>query len=138
MHGLLFQINCNDLETKLRKVCSVPFVVGKIVWILNFVVIVVETLLGLMLHTKAVATQDTVFWEEVCQASYQGNGMCRLGSPYPDDMTTVNEEEGDEGWKYNCYINKKVDYYYVPRLEQELRKQIPELDERLVTKDARL
>jgi hypothetical protein len=86
-----------------------------------------------MLHTKAVATQDTVFWEEVCKASYQGNGMCRLGTPYLDDMTGVNEEEGDEGWKYNCYINKRIDNYFVPRLEQELKKHIPELAEQSIS-----
>jgi hypothetical protein len=86
---------------------------------------------GLMLHTKAVATQDTVFWEETCNSSYQGNGMCRLGTPYLDDMTGVNEEEGDEGWKYNCYINKRIDNFFVPRLEQELKKHVPELAARL-------
>ena len=58
---------------------------------------------ALMLHTKAVATQDTVYWEMACAASYDGNAMCRLGTPFPEDMTGVNETEGDEGWKFNCY-----------------------------------
>eukprot|EP00980_Cylindrotheca_fusiformis_P011585 scaffold2744_cov136-Cylindrotheca_fusiformis.AAC.2 len=91
---------------------------------------------GLMIHTKAVATQDTVFWEETCSASYTGSGTCRLGTPFPDDMTGVDETKGDEGWKFNCYINKKVDNFFVPRLEEDLRKQIPELDQRLRMKES--
>jgi len=86
---------------------------------------------GLMLHTKAVATQDTVHWEETCKAGYEGYGTCRLGSPYPEDMTNVDESKGDDGWKYNCYINTKVDHYFVPRLEEKLKGHIPELAARM-------
>ncbi|CAJ1956459.1 unnamed protein product [Cylindrotheca closterium] len=82
---------------------------------------------GLMLHTKAVATQDTVHWEETCKAGYEGYGTCRLGSPYPEDMSEVDESKGDDGWKYNCYVHKKVDHYFVPHLEEQLKEHIPEL-----------
>lgn len=58
---------------------------------------------ALMLHTKAVATQDTVYWELACAASYDGQATCRLGTPWPEDMTGVNVTAGDEGWKFNCY-----------------------------------
>lgn len=84
-----------------------------------------------MVHAKAVATQDTVFWESTCKATYQGNGMCRLGSPFPENMTGVNETVGDEGWKLNCYVNKKIENEFVPRLEEALKAHIPELADRL-------
>jgi len=84
-----------------------------------------------MIHTKAVATQDTVYWETTCKATYQGRSMCRLGSPYPEDTTSVNETEGDEGWKFNCYVNSKVENYFVPHLEEALKVHIPELANRL-------
>lgn len=86
-----------------------------------------------MLHTKAVATQDTVFWEEACKATYDGKKSCRLGSPFPEDMTGVNETRGtpgDEGWKFNCYVNHKIDDYWVKRLENELKNHIPEIAKR--------
>jgi hypothetical protein len=84
-----------------------------------------------MLHTKAVAHQDTIGWEETCKASYTGKGACRIGTPFPDDMSGVNEMEGDEGWKFNCYVNNKIDNYFVPRLEEELKTDIPEIAARL-------
>ena len=90
-------------------------------------------MLALMLHSKAVATQDTAFWDKVCKAEYEGGATCRLGTPFPDDMTGVNITLGDEGWKFNCYVNHKIDDYWVPLLEQNLKAHIPELASRLVT-----
>eukprot|EP00934_Nitzschia_sp_Nitz4_P007326 Nitzschia sp. Nitz4//scaffold88_size82704//53664//56296//NITZ4_005298-RA/size82704-augustus-gene-0.83-mRNA-1//-1//CDS//3329559512//7316//frame0 len=86
---------------------------------------------GLMLHTKAVATQDTVFWEKACSASYDGQMSCRLGSPFPENMVGVNISEGDQGWKFNCYVNHKIDDYFVPLLEQRMKSHVPELSDRM-------
>jgi hypothetical protein len=85
----------------------------------------------LMLHTKAVATQDTVYWETACKAWYEGRQSCRLGTPFPEDMTGVNVTEGDEGWKFNCYVNHKIDDYWVKRLEDGLKIHIPEIAAKL-------
>jgi hypothetical protein len=87
-------------------------------------------LVALMLHTKAVATQDTVFWETACKATYDGKASCRLGTPFPDDMTGVNETLGDEGWKLNCYANHKIDDYWVKHLENDLKIHVPEIASR--------
>ena len=87
--------------------------------------------IGLMLHTKAVATQDTTFWETACKAEYEGGKFCRLGSPFPDSMAGVNVTEGDEGWKFNCYVNHKIDDYWVKRLENDMKKHVPEIAEKL-------
>lgn len=84
-----------------------------------------------MLHTKAVATQDTVGWEELCKSTYKGRGLCRLGTPFPEDMNGIDEEAGDEGWKFNCYVNHKIDDYFVPRLEEELKRHVPEIASKL-------
>jgi len=86
---------------------------------------------ALMLHSKAVATQDTVLWEVVCKATYQGGMSCRLGTPFPEDMTGVNVTQGDEGWMFNCYVNHKIEDYWVPRLERDLLVHIPELASRM-------
>ena len=65
---------------------------------------------GLMLHTKAVATQDTIDWETVCKATYDGHNLCRLGNPFPDGIEDEDIlKKGDaNGLSYNCYINHKV------------------------------
>jgi hypothetical protein len=86
---------------------------------------------ALMLHSKAVATQDTVLWETACKAEFTGKEFCRLGTPFPDDMKGVNESRGDDGWKFNCYVNHKIDDYWVPLLEKNLKDHIPELASRI-------
>ena len=87
-----------------------------------------------MIHSKAVATPDTIGWQTACKAAtnLDNRQMCRLGTPYPADDSPVDEAHGDEGgWKYNCYVNQKIDGYYVKNLEAELKDKIPELAARL-------
>ena len=78
-----------------------------------------------MLHTKAVATQDTADWDVVCRAGYSGSAMCRLGTPFPEDGSAVDLEKGDkDGWSFNCYVNHKIDDYWVRRLDSELKRKL--------------
>jgi hypothetical protein len=65
-----------------------------------------------------------------CKATYDGRSACRLGTPFPDDMTGVNETLGDEGWKLNCYANHKIDDYWVKHLENDLKIHVPEIASR--------
>lgn len=84
-----------------------------------------------MLHTKAVATQDTVNWEEACKADYVGGVMCRLGNPFPKTKNVTDLSAGDDhGLKHNCYVNQKIDDYWVRRLEESLEDKIPALANR--------
>lgn len=48
---------------------------------------------GLMIHTKAVARQDTAGWEKACSIANLNlpkhqQGLCRLGVPWPEDPAT--------------------------------------------------
>jgi len=86
---------------------------------------------ALMLHTKAVATQDTIFWEKACLASYNGSSFCRLGMPFPDDSAAVNTTTDKAALKYNCYLNHKIDNYWVKELESKLKDHVPEIAKRL-------
>lgn len=70
-----------------------------------------------MLHTKAVARQDTANWKKVCKHS---QGFCRLGTPYPPGAYEANLTEDKDGWTYNCWINEKVENYWVPKLQAAL------------------
>lgn len=86
---------------------------------------------ALMLHTKAVAHQDTVSWEEACAASYTGGTYCRLGVPFPHDLTGINISAGENGMKMNCYVNPKIDDYWVKELESKLKEHVPEIAQQM-------
>jgi len=87
---------------------------------------------ALMVHTKAVAHQDTILWEKACNASYHGNVFCRLGMPFPDKgMTDAEINAGEDGLKFNCYVNHKIDDYFVKELESELKQHVPEIAQRI-------
>jgi hypothetical protein len=82
---------------------------------------------ALMIHTKAVATQDTAGWERMCHINntylpHRRQGLCRLGVPFPDDWTAVagGVNATEEGWAYNCYVNQQVEQYLAPRLHAAL------------------
>jgi hypothetical protein len=83
---------------------------------------------GLMIHTKAVARQDTAGWERVCSIKNAAlpkrqQGLCRLGVPWPEDPDEAKRSNAtDDGWAYNCYVNQKVEKFFVPRLEARLKE----------------
>eukprot|EP00536_Pseudo-nitzschia_multiseries_P009147 jgi/Psemu1/257885/estExt_Genewise1Plus.C_2500012 len=74
-----------------------------------------------MLHSKAIATQDTAGWQTRCTGQMK-RGSCRIGVPYPSLNTSSEVLKDDEGWLYNCYVNPKIENYWVPLLDEELRK----------------
>ena len=88
-----------------------------------------------MIHTKAVATQDTVGWERVCHIDIMKEpkswrrGLCRLGIPWPVDPGLVKQNATEEGWAYNCYVNRKVEEYFVPRLNAALKDHLKLFDQ---------
>ena len=80
-----------------------------------------------MLHTKAVASQDTAGWLDICTVSNEKAGKvkkketCRIGVPFPLHYNEETDGEADEkGWKYNCNENQRTETYWVPRLEKAL------------------
>jgi hypothetical protein len=75
---------------------------------------------GTMLHTKAMATQDTAGWNDVCTG--ETRGTCRIGNPYPADALEKNISKDQEGWLYNCFVNDKIEGYYLPLLEEKMKE----------------
>ena len=71
---------------------------------------------GLMLHSKSIARQDTADWKNTCTGKKRG--MCRIGFPWPDydSKATFNKD----GWKYNCYVNPRIDNFFAPKLQAKL------------------
>lgn len=85
---------------------------------------------GLMIHTKAVARQDTAGWERMCHINntylpIRRQGLCRLGVPWPDEGHVYVEgavNATPEGRAYNCFVNRQVEDYLVPLLKMKLEK----------------
>lgn len=82
---------------------------------------------GLMIHSKAVAIQDTAGYERVCHInntdpsiSKRKRGLCRLGIPWPDELGAVNATT--DGWAYNCFVNRKVEDVLIPKLNEQMAK----------------
>jgi len=61
---------------------------------------------------KAIATQDTAGWLDACRLG--GHAMCRIGNPYPEGAEAAGLLADAGNWTYNCYINEKIENFYVP------------------------
>jgi hypothetical protein len=72
--------------------------------------------------SKAIARQDTAGWRTVCNANHKRKGTCRIGFPWPDGVHSedAKEKQDKDGWKYNCYLNPKVEKYWGPKLREKL------------------
>jgi hypothetical protein len=84
---------------------------------------------ALMIHTKAVARQDTVDWVNVCHIKnrllpLRKQGLCRLGIPWPKDPVEAAKNATPGGWAYNCYVNEKVETIYVPKLQAAMQEKL--------------
>jgi hypothetical protein len=76
---------------------------------------------GLMLHSKAIARQDTAGWVRNCHQNFTGFDQCRIGYPWPRGSDEVVKADND-GWNYNCYAHEKIDDYWGPRLQEKLKE----------------
>lgn len=77
---------------------------------------------GLMLHSKAIARQDTAGWEKNCRHNTKGIDQCRIGYPYPKGANETEITHTSDGWDYNCYAHEKIDSYWGPRLQEKMQE----------------
>jgi hypothetical protein len=75
---------------------------------------------ALMLHAKAIAPHETNNWERACSGSFKGRYVCRLGNPFPRNWNGSTSDENDI--KYNCYLNYKVEDYFLKLLKRDLQR----------------
>lgn len=75
---------------------------------------------GVLIHAKTTAPDETPFQEKSCIFKKEG---CPVGMPCPDNLLfdDNSHKDGfqDEDGKYcNCWINRKVEDFYVSKLEK--------------------
>ena len=78
---------------------------------------------GVLIHTKTTAPDETPYRERSCVYKKEG---CPIGIPCPDDLMfdDANHKGGfqDKSGKYcNCWINRKAEEVYIPKLEKALQ-----------------
>lgn len=79
-----------------------------------------ETDVATMLHTKSVVWDQTRKWKKTCKLK---NPVCKVGFPFPEGTDRVDGVylKNDDGFTYNCFINERIESFWVPKLEEALQ-----------------
>jgi hypothetical protein len=85
-----------------------------------------------MIHTKGIDSTLSANWKKRCRGDFKKKWLgCQVGFPWPNNTKVlVVEGEGggahhddENGMEYNCFLNNKVEDYWIPRLEQAIAKR---------------
>jgi hypothetical protein len=88
-----------------------------------------------MVHAKSVSPESTVEYETRCRADSVKNWKkCQIGFPWPiNSNQTMHDDDDDDGEKnataaagpigYNCFINERVESFWLPKLKEALAKR---------------
>lgn len=75
---------------------------------------------AVMVHTKTITQEQTNFYLKRCRNDYPKKWQgCWVAYPWPHDKTEKQNEDPD-GMEYNCFINRRVEDYWVPKLRKAL------------------
>ena len=74
-------------------------------------------------YSKAIARQDTAGWDIGCHKKPSNIGSCRIGFPWPEGAEEAGSYHNKDGFKYNCYVNSKVETYWGPLLRSKLKER---------------
>lgn len=84
---------------------------------------------ALMVHTKLITRDQTKFYKDTCHKDYhikKRRRDCWMAFPWPKECNRTNRG-GDggpfdkEGMLYNCFVNEKVETYWIPRLRRAMQ-----------------
>ena len=77
-----------------------------------------------MIHTKSLDFGQTLNWKNRCRFNFKKKFLgCFIGFPWP--FNKQNEEKGHDpltGLEYNCFVNEKVDRFWIPKLREALAR----------------
>jgi hypothetical protein len=81
---------------------------------------------GVLIHAKTTVPAETFSREKMCVLNAPSN--CLVGIPCPDDVDfndalhTKNVFRGENGKYCNCWKNRRVEEYCLPKLNDALSK----------------
>lgn len=80
---------------------------------------------AMMIHTKNLDQGQTQNWKNKCRFDFPKKHLgCSIGFPWPNNFpSSTDTYDSKTKWQYNCFVNTRVDEYWVPRLEQAMAKR---------------
>ena len=81
---------------------------------------------GVLIHAKTTVPAETFARDKMCKLN--GPSNCLVGIPCPDDVPfndalhTKNVFQNENGQYCNCWMNRKVENYWLPKLKDALSK----------------
>lgn len=81
---------------------------------------------GVLIHAKTTVPAETFARDKMCKLN--GSSNCLVGIPCPDDVPfndathDKNVFKDEKGQYCNCWMNRKVENYWLPKLKDALRK----------------
>jgi hypothetical protein len=81
---------------------------------------------GVLIHAKTTVPAETFTRDKMCKLN--GPSVCLVGIPCPDDLPfndalhTKNVFKDEHGRYCNCWMNRKVESYWLPKLKEALSK----------------
>lgn len=82
---------------------------------------------AVMVHTKKVTWKQSRDYKRRCHVDARKDQRlmsrgCYIGFPSPNG-TAIKGEHGGDGMEYNCYMNQKVEHYWLPILKERMQKR---------------
>lgn len=73
-----------------------------------------------MIHAKAITQVHTMGWRNRCSFDSKKKRLsCYVGFGWPNSTKSETDTYDPEiKMDYNCFVNKKVEYYWIPRLNK--------------------
>lgn len=79
---------------------------------------------AVMVHTKIVTPKNSRETAKRCHYTARSDSFwskrgCFVGFPSPNG-TAMFGKYGNDGMEYNCFVNRKVENFWLPRLKERL------------------
>lgn len=78
-----------------------------------------------MLHTKTKVARNMANWAARCKTGGFSETGCHLGFPIPKELIVKagSKPMRDDGYRYTCYINEKIETYWWPKLVEAVKQR---------------
>jgi len=85
---------------------------------------------AVMLHTKTTVPEYTTDWKTRCKVDFKpAHGQnCRVGFPWPQNNKDSLVKATSDGFGYNCFTNKKLTDFWIPKLIDAIEKRQLRID----------
>eukprot|EP00548_Thalassiothrix_antarctica_P011362 CAMPEP_0194155296 /NCGR_PEP_ID=MMETSP0152-20130528/63899_1 /TAXON_ID=1049557 /ORGANISM="Thalassiothrix antarctica, Strain L6-D1" /LENGTH=779 /DNA_ID=CAMNT_0038862019 /DNA_START=212 /DNA_END=2551 /DNA_ORIENTATION=+ len=79
---------------------------------------------AIMIHTKTTSPTDTTRWNKRCKFDFEKKWRgCSVGFAWPNGVVDSENNHTKEGFQYNCFMNERVENYWIGRLKEALKRR---------------